>query len=136
MTSPIIISRLIEANYQVYLPISGESLIVLKCPQGALLLCETQNASDSKEGSPVARCPDDAFERSIWLAVFDKVTGSVWLLAPELMEARKNLRLGKKYEDCILPEPLAIGWKEQRDIRANREDELKLRAREAMENRL
>ena len=122
---------MIEAGYNLFLPLDNRSELVMECPNGQLLRCFLQNASIDKNRSPIARIPEEAFDRGLFLAIYDKPTNSVWLIPPDQLESRQILRLGRKYEEFILPEPIGLSYKEQRDMRSARSSGLKEAAQEA-----
>ena len=126
MTS-LIISRLIEKGFKVYIPLHRSHIIVVQGIDGALKRCELQNASIDKDRAPIARGFKESAEL---LGVVDGVTQTVWLIPADHIEGRQALRLGKRYEEYIIPEPQSLSYQEQKEKRAGILDELKNAARD------
>ena len=128
MTNPLIISRLIEAGYQVFMPIDGDNQIVVgkaKAENQAFLqLCYTSNASQDSDKAPILRCKPDA----VLSAVCDAATRTVWIIPSKMTIGKKVIRLGKLCEEFIIPEPLSRSFLEQKEIRQERFYALKERA--------
>ena len=116
MTNPLIISRLIEGGYIIYLPVNGSDVIVVRRGGGSFQECFCTNASQDKDHSPILRCPVEP----MLTAVCDVITGTVWVIPMEEVDGKKNLRLGGLYEDYVVPEPLSRSYKEQKEIREER----------------
>ena len=128
--NPLIISRLIESGVEVFLQIGGEERILIKKNNALSGVIACVVAQDENH-SPIARVQKMDGEIG-FLAACDPVTRSVWLIPVSEVESMQTLRLGKKYDDYIIPEPLSMGWKEQRDQRVAAMSEIKERAKEAM----
>lgn len=127
MTNPLIISRLIEAGYSVFLPIDGGNTVIVKHQTEAFFTeCLTINVSQDQENSPILRCPPVP----MLVAVCDVVTKTVWIIPAELVKDRKILRLGKQYEEYVIPEPTSSCYLEQKALRSERMEALKNRAKE------
>lgn len=134
MINPIIISRLIEAGYGVYLPVDGDSRIVVTLPieDGSIddyqiIWCTT--ASQDKDHSPIVKCP----LRAMITAVVDVVVGCVWVIPADLVEGRKNLRLGRDMEEFIIPQPISPSFREAQEKRKRRLKALEEDTRKAIE---
>jgi len=127
MTNPLIISRLIEIAYDVFLPISSDNVIIVRSPlSDELEKCFTTTASQDKAKSPVLRCPPTP----MLTAVVDAPTRTVWLIPSKYTEGKQVLRLGIHYEEFIIPEPTSRSYLEQKEIRAERLGALKSKAYE------
>lgn len=128
--NPLCISRLIESGYCVALPIGDDNTIIIARPGGQWIDCLCQNASQDSDSSPIFRVP-----LPVQLcAVCDRVTRTVWLLPPSIMEDRTILRLGNRYEEYILPEPLSLSSSEQKEERTEKMKALKDEARRTAEH--
>lgn len=127
----IIISRLIEAGYDVYLPLNAEDILVIS-EQGILKKVFCCNAFADADASPILKSNDKASDCS-YLSAIDKATSTVWLIPIELLESRTMIRLGKKYEDYVIPAPLGLTFDEQRRIRQDASSTLTDLAREIAE---
>lgn len=115
MINPLIISRLIEAELRVYLPVDGGSDLVVT--NGSTLdMCYCGVVSQDKTHSPILKCPADA----MLTAACDPVTRTVWLIPKDFVEGKKSLRLGKDMEEFIVPEPKSPSFKEAQRIRRER----------------
>lgn len=133
---PLIISRLIERGYKIYLPLHKSHSIVVQSPTGinqAFLLCELQNASLDLDRAPIARALRD--EKADMLGVVDGITRTVWLIPCDAIEGRKAIRLGQRYEEYVIPEPSSLSYKEQREKRKMVLSHLKETARELGEKK-
>jgi len=135
----LIISRLIDSGYRVYIPLhKSHSIIIQKGLKESrdpfslpLLLCELQNASTDSDRAPIARRPRD--EEIDLLGVVDGITRTVWIIPREAFEGIRALRLGERYEEFIIPEPQSLSYKEQKKERKDVLQRLKDRAREVGE---
>ena len=127
MTNPLIISRLIEVGYDIYLPLTGDNVIIVKAPiSDELEKCLTTTASQDKTKSPILRCPPEP----MLTAVVDTPTRTVWIIPSRYTEGKQVLRLGHHYEEFIIPEPTSRSYIEQKELRAERMGNLKSRAYE------
>ena len=128
MTNPLIISRLIETGYRVFLPVDCDHQIVVGKAgsegQAFLQLCNTSNASQDSDKSPIMRCSEDA----ILSAVCDAATRTVWIIPASVTNGKTTVRLGKLCEEFIIPEPLSRSYLEQKELRQERFYALKERA--------
>ena len=122
----LIISRLIEAGYQIFLPIGGGSELIVRDLSGELRRCDTRNASIDGENSPVLRVSGRGFDL---IAAFDPGSSSVWVIPKEELEDRMAIRLGKKWDDWLIPEPRSREYRERRDARRGFLKSLKEKAR-------
>ena len=123
LTNPLIISRLIEAGKTLYIPIGGENIIIIQTLDGPVP-CHTTNVSQDQSNSPILRTPPVP----MMTAACDALTKTVWLIPINAMEGKKICRLGKRYEEYIIPEPISKCYQEQKNARHYRLEELKKRA--------
>ena len=107
--NPLCISRLIESGASVWIPADSSDIVIIDRGIG-LEKCLCQNASVDEDHAPILRCPD----KPILVAVADRSTKTVWLMPSDLMTDRTILRLGKRCDEYILPEPLSLSSEEQR----------------------
>ena len=121
----LIISRLIEAGYQVFLSVGNGSELIVRDPSGELRRCEARNASIDGENSPVLRVSGRGFDL---IAAFDPGSSSVWVIPKEELEDRMAIRLGKKWDDWLIPAPISKEYQERRDARRGYLDALKKKA--------
>lgn len=122
----LIISRLIEAGYQVFIPIGEGSELIVRDSSGELRRCEARNASIDGENSPVLRVSGRGFDL---IAAFDPGSLSVWVIPKEELEDRMAIRLGKKWDDWLVPEPRSREYQERRDARRGFLESLREKAR-------
>ena len=117
MINPLIISRLIEAGYMVFIPIDGERTFVIEEKQAfdcsELKKCIALNASRDGKNNPFIKI--EGINSTI--ACVDKTTRTVWLLPSVCERPGKILRLGKNYERYIVPEPTSLSYQEQKEMR-------------------
>lgn len=126
VSHPIIISRLIESGYQVFLPIDGGSELLIRSSDGIIQTCRAQTASIDVNRSSVLKT-SEGFDV---IAAFDPATRNVWVIPREVLEDRVAIRLGRKYDDYLIPEPRSKEWKERRRARGEYFDALRERAGE------
>lgn len=112
---PLIISRLIEKGCRIYIPLHKSFSIIIKDPNGELKTCELQNASQDTDRAPVARELRES--TADLLGVADPLTKTVWIIPKEAFEGRRSVRLGRRYEEYIIPEPLSLSYQEQKEKR-------------------
>jgi len=117
VTHQLIISRLIESGYQVFIPVSGGSEILLRSLDGRIQRCRARTASIDANGSSVLRI-SEGFDL---IAVYDPVTKNVWGIPSEVLKGLTAIRLGKKWDDYLIPEPRSIEYKNRK---ASREEYL------------
>ena len=134
MINPLIISRLIEAGYGVYLPVDGGSDLVGVPPvdHGGVddyQIIHCACVSQDKDHSPILKCPAVA----MITAACDVVTRTVWIIPKGCVEERKSLRLGKDMEEFIVPEPKSPSFKEAQKIRRERLETLEEDVRKGIE---
>ena len=129
MINPIIISRLIEGGYTVFLPLDGAAALVVRKKGGELQECFCTSVTQDKDHSPILRCPVEP----MLTAVCDVVTGTVWIVPADYVTARKNLRLGKDMEEFICPEPASPSYKEAQEVRKRRLQALEDDVRKSIE---
>jgi len=131
MIHPLIISRLIEENLEVFYPLSGKSELLVRSSNGEISRVIAVNACQDREGTPFLKNPFDK-DRDLddLVAVCERVTRTVWVIPSSLLEERTMIRLGKKYDDYIIPEPQSIAYQEQKRMRTGMMDLLKDEARE------
>ena len=130
MINPLIVSRLIEAGYTVYLPVDGAAaLVVRKHAENEFHECLCTNVSQDLHHSPILKCPSD----SMIVAVCDVVTGTVWIVPREYVEDRKSLRMGKSMEEFIVPEPSSPSFKEAQEMRKRRLEAVEEDVRKSIE---
>ena len=114
MINPLIISRLIEAGYMVFIPIDGERVFVLAENEASeLKKCVALNASRDGTNNPFVKI--EGINSTI--ACVDKTTRTVWLLPSVCERPSKILRLGRNYERYIVPEPTSLSYQEQKEMR-------------------
>lgn len=124
--NPIIISRLIESGYQVFLPVDGGSELLIRGLDQKVLTCRAQTASANSEFNSVFKI----IKGFDMLAGYDPVTKNVWVIPSEILDGLTAIRLGKKYEDYLVPEPTSIEYKDRREKRQAYLDSLKQKASE------
>ncbi len=129
MINPLIISRLIEADYDVFIPINGNRAFVFTDKNCQLVKCIALNASKDGEGTPFVKI--DGINN--YIACCDKETRTVWLIPSDCYKAKKNLRLGINYEEYIIPEPKSLSYLEQKKLRKSLGSELLEKAKEVAE---
>ena len=130
MINSFIISRLIEADYEIYLPIDGDkTFIIINKETRELERCIALNASKDGESSPFIKV--DKINSII--ACVDKQTRTVWLLPFGCYRPAKILRLGKNYERYIIPEPNSLSYQEQKQMRKSVSFNLLQKAKDAVE---
>ena len=130
MINPLIISRLIEADFTVFLPIDGEkSFVIISKDTGMLIECIALNAAKDAENAPFIKV--EGITTAI--ACVDKTTRTVWFLPRDCYKPSKILRLGKNYEEFIIPEPNSLSYQEQKAMRKKTNPSLLLRAKEIAE---
>lgn len=123
--NPLIISRLIESGYQVYLPIGGSSSeLIVKNQEGILRTCRAQTASVDGDNSPILKVSGKADIT----AVVDVRTRNVWIIPTAEIEESTAIRLGKKWDDCLIPEPTSIEFKDRKKMRSGYLEELRKKA--------
>ena len=128
MQHPLIISRLIESGRDVYLPIGTDELVTFTDDIGfEKIICI--NAYQDKDSTPFIKTPT-GIESYAYISCVDKETKTVWLLPVELFESRTMLRLGKKYEDFIIPPPISLTTEEQKRRRQDKNQNLASQAAE------
>lgn len=130
MINPLIISRLIEAGYTVYLPIDGAAAVVVREPRGdALCECYCVNVSQDQDHSPILKCPADP----MIVAAADVTTGTVWIVPVDYVAERKTLRMGRDMEEFIVPQPKSPSFKEAQEMRKRRLKALEEDVRKSIE---
>lgn len=93
---------------------------------GELKVCDARNASIDGENSPVLRVSGRGFDL---IAAFDPGSNSVWVIPKKELENRMAIRLGKKWDDWLVPEPRSKEYQERRDARRGFLKSLKEKAR-------
>lgn len=126
MINPLIISRLIEAGMEVFLPVDGGKEFVVREKDGRIKICVGLNAA--KDGTNNSLVKIKGIASSI--AVCDKVTRTVWFLPEDCDRPRDILRLGVHYEEFIIPEPNSLCYLEQKEKRKGTSLELLKRAQD------
>lgn len=121
---PIIVSRLIESNYQVFIPVGGGSELLLKDSSGNIKTCKARIASTDTNHSSVLK----SVRGFDVIAVYDPVTQNVWVIPSDVLEDLTAIRLGKKYDDYLVPEPRSVEFKERKKDQSRYLDQLKERA--------
>ncbi len=98
---------LLKFNYDVYIPISGDELLVIE-KDGKLLKCLCRKAIIKDSGNPLlhiaTRCgskkyPIDAKVADFIAAVTDEL---IWIIAVSDIAEFDCLRLGSKWNHCLL----------------------------------
>lgn len=114
MINPLIISRLLEDNISIFLPIDGEkTFVVADKKTSELKRCVALNASRDGDGTPFIKVD----KINLAIACVDKTTRTVWFLPANCYRPNKVLRLGKNYERYIIPEPNSLSYREQKEMR-------------------
>ena len=127
---PLVISRLIEAEYHVFIDTAGSNQILIVNKEGNIFKCEGLTASVSKEYNPIIRCPRPGIN---YIVAADAITKNVWLLPASLFESQTGIRLGKKYDDFLIPEPRSKEYQERKQIRDEYLQSLKDAAKQVAE---
>ena len=129
MFHPLVISRLVESGFSIYLPLDGSNELYIRSKAISSLdpptRCKITIATASKDSNPIARVHNDKAQ----IAVLDLVTETVWLFPPGYCEDRINIRLGKETEQFVLPEPSSLSFIEQKEKRTSRLTSLKAQAK-------
>lgn len=127
----LIISRLIESGYQVFIPLGGDSsellLITSEGKNTIIKKCKARTASIDEGNSSVLKISDGAFDI---LAAFDPISMNVWAIPRDILENRKAIRLGKRYDDYLIPEPVSEAYRDRKKVRRGFLDDLKEQARD------
>ena len=110
--NPIILARLIDNYNDIFASLDGSGLMIAEVG-GSIRRILCMNACEDKDRAPILRNVP-TIENVDEIATFDKATKTVWLIPSELLEARTIIRLGKKYEDFIIPEPTSLTFEEQK----------------------
>lgn len=129
--NPLIISRLIESGYQIFFPLHDDSELLLRNASGSILSCGARNACQDGDKSPLLK----SVEGYDVVAVCDQATSTVWIIPSEILESRTSVRLGRKYDDYIIPPPSSLTYQEQRIKREILISSLKEKAREVGEKK-
>lgn len=117
--NPLVISRLIEHGYSIYAPIGeGEELILEYPSVRRLLRCICTNVSKDRENAPILRASRlQSLHSCDLVAACDSLTRTVWLVPSEELEGKTMIRLGQRYEQHVIPEPLSKDYQQQKIAR-------------------
>ncbi len=129
------IQQLLAKNYNVYIPISTSKTLVLEL-NNELKKCLIRTVAIPKEGSPIVsiaqrtgndqRLVDEQSTNYILCVAVDKL----WLIPISDVASFISIRLGKKWEHCILEEVEDVG---KMMLVKDSDKELRKAAREAAE---
>ncbi len=121
---PLIISRLIESGYQVFFPIGGGNELLVRDLDGEIKTCVARTASTNDEHSSVLK-NQTGFDL---IAAYDPATKNVWIIPSNVLENMTAIRLGRKYEEYLIPEPVSMEYRDRRKDRVRYYDSLKEKA--------
>lgn len=125
------ISRLIEYGLRVYIPLQRTlNTIIVETEDSRLHRCKCVFSTADKSKNPIVKLydPDDR-EKPDMVAVIDKLTKTVWLFPASIIKDKQSVRLGKPYEQFIIPEPTSLDYQQQKEIRQRRHIELREKAK-------
>ena len=113
----LIVSRLIESGYQVFISVgmNADTLLVIS-PEGNIQKCRARTASIDKGNSSVLKISEREMSVDI-VAAFDPVSRNVWVIPSIELSGMTAIRLGKKWDDYLAPEPVSIEFKERKASR-------------------
>jgi hypothetical protein len=129
---PIIISRLLEAEIAVWVPLDETNEIYIQRSPDLLVCCVAIKATNDGDNNPLIKV--NGTEKTV--AAFDPRTRNVWLLPDGHCINKTNIRLGGSHEKYLLPEPKSLSYLEQKAKRSNRLKNLKAQASDMIEEKL
>jgi len=94
---------------------------------GAIQTCLARTASvDNNRSSVLSIKRTAGFDL---YGVYDPATKNVWVIPIEALEDRVAIRLGKRYDDYLIPEPKSEEYRERKKRRGRFLEALRERAR-------
>ncbi len=130
------VQLLLKKNYNVYIPIANDITLVLEL-NNEFKKCLVRPCYEAERGKPIASIAHRTGgqrrfvneEMADYILVVDN--DKLWLLPMEDVAAFTSVRLGKKWEHCILPVNVIVA--EEKKMSKDIEMELRRAAREAVE---
>ena len=115
---PLILSRLIESNYQIYFPLFKSNIILVqRLGLTKIERCAVMNASQDKDNTPLIKLNRISDDKVDLICVCDPISRTVWSIPISSLENRKVIRLGSRYEEYVIPEPMSKTFQEQKAAR-------------------